>query len=112
MQVDHGDASFVHTSALSRPQTPAEVNSVQRVMDQFPPGSLVTIQWISTTGTYDEEEHGIELDTPEPAIVLRHVPEHAFMSVPKGWVIPFECIYQGSLRLSTTYAAEVLEHAF
>lgn len=87
---------------------PAEQRAIERVMAQFPTGSLVTIQWMSQGAGYDEEEHGIELDSPEPALLLKHFPEHAFLSPPKGWVVPFECVYKGTVRVSTTYAAEVI----
>ena len=87
---------------------PDEQRAIERVMAQFPTGSLVTIQWMSQGAGYDEEEGGIELDSPEPALLLKHFPEHAFKSPPKGWVVPFECVYKGTVRVSTTYAAEVI----
>ncbi len=87
---------------------PAEQRAIARVMAQFPPGSLVTIQWMSQGAGYDEEEGGIELDSPEPALLLRHFPEHTFLSPHKGWVVPFECVHRGVVRVSTTYAAEVI----
>lgn len=96
--------------------SPREQRAIERVMAQFPPGSLVTIQWMSRGMGYDEEEQGIEFDSPEPALLLRHFPEHAFKSNPgrdvrsnpKGWVVPFECVHKGVVRMSTTYAAEVI----
>ena len=87
---------------------PAEQRAIERVMEQFPTGSLVTIQWMSQGAGYDEEEGGIELEDPEPALLLKHLPEHAFLSPLKGWVVPFECVYKGTVRVSTTYAAEVI----
>ena len=87
---------------------PTEQRAIERVMAQFPTGSLVTIQWMSQGAGYDEEEGGIELDSPEPALLLKHLPEHAFKSPPKGWVVPFECVYKGTVRVSTTFAAEVI----
>ena len=48
------------------------------------------------------------LGPPEPALLLKHFPEHAFKSNPKGWVVPFECVHKGVVRMSTTYAAEVI----
>ena len=87
---------------------PDEQRAIERVMAQFPPGSLVTIQWMSRGMGYDEEEQGIEFDSPEPALLLKHFPEHAFKSNPKGWVVPFECVHKGVVRMSTTYAAEVI----
>lgn len=87
---------------------PAEQRAIRRVMAEFPPGSLVTIQWVSDRSAYDEEERGTELEHPEPALLLRHFPEHAFRSTPKGWVVPFECVHMGVVRVSTTFAAEVI----
>ena len=87
---------------------PHEIKAIERVMAQFPPGSLVTIQWVSLGLGYDEEEQGMELANPEPALLLRHFPEHAFMSNPKGWVVPFECVHHGTVRVSTTFAAKVI----
>ena len=87
---------------------PAEKQAIRQVMAQFPPGSLVTIQWMSRGMGYDEEEGGLEFDSPEPALLLKHLLEHAFLSPPKGWVVPFECVHKGTVRVSTTYAAEVI----
>lgn len=87
---------------------PAEKRAIRRVMAEFPPGSLVTIQWVSRGIGYDEEEGGLEFDSPEPALLLKHLPEHAFLSPPKGWVVPFECVHRGVVRVSTTFAAEVI----
>lgn len=96
----------IHTTPLTR-ENESDA-ALQRLMRRFPPGSLVTIQWSSTGQDYDPDEHGMELDDPEPALLLKSLPEHAFMSLCKGWVIPFECVHKGTVRVSTTYAAEVI----
>ena len=94
-----------HPTPLSRE---AETDAaLQRLMRKFPPGSLVTVQWLSTGPDYDGDEYGIEYESPEPALLIRHLPEHAFVSAP-GWVLPFECMHRGELRVSTTYATKML----
>jgi len=91
------------------PYTPAELAEIGEVMERFPPGSLVTILWISSDNShvYDEGAHGVDLGGPQPALLLRHLPEQAFSNA-NGWVVPFECVLRGTVRVSTTYAAQVI----
>lgn len=74
----------------------------------FLPGSLVTIEWVSEGHVYDPQDHGYELDAPEPALVVRLIPKETFRSYEGRDVIPFECLHRGSLRASTTYASQLL----
>lgn len=82
---------------------------IEGVMERFPPGALVTIVWISSDNShvYDEGAHGVDLGGPQPALLLRHLPEQAFSNA-YGWVVPFECVLRGTVRVSTTYAAKVI----
>jgi len=81
---------------------------IERVMERFPPGALVTIVWISSDNSdaYDAFG-GTDLGGPQPALLLRHLPEQAFSNA-NGWVVPFECVLRGTVRVSTTYAAQVI----
>lgn len=73
--------------------------------EEFLPGSLVTIEWVSGGPVYESWDNGWELDAPEPALVVRHIPEASFRSHEGTVVLPFECLHRGMLRASTTYAS-------
>lgn len=98
-----------HKDTLIEPYPPQDLAEIHKVMDRFPPGSLVTIVWISADNSYvfDEGAHGVDLGGRDPALVIKHLPEQAFKNS-YGWVVPFECVHKGVVRVSTTFAAEVI----
>lgn len=110
---DAMDSAVEYKDALTGACPPQELTEIHKVMDRFPLGSLVTIVWISSDNSYvfdegvDEGVHGVDLAGHEPALLLRHLPERAFKNF-YGWVVPFECVHMGVVRMSTTYAAEVI----
>ena len=110
---DAMDSTVEYKDALTGVCPPQELTEIHKVMDRFPLGSLVTIAWISSDNSYvfdegvDEGIHGVDLACHEPALLLKHLPERAFKNF-YGWVVPFECVHMGVVRMSTTYAAKVI----
>lgn len=103
------DDEFSGCDVGLEPYTGLDLIAIEQVMARFPTGSLVTIRWLSSDYSYvfDEGAHGIDLKYPEPALLLKHLPEQAFKNS-YGWVVPFECVHKGVVRVSTTYATDVI----
>ena len=78
------------------------------LMEEFPTGALVAIEWVGSLDVDINEDEGEELGMPEPAIVLGHMPELSFRSHEGISVLPFECLHRGTIRSSTTYACKRL----
>jgi len=93
------------------------IDSLRR---EFPEGSLVTVEWLCHGPTYRHSDEGWELSQPSLVLVLRHLPEHSYMSgrghtgqQGQRWVMPFECLHRGELRISNTFScvrAECVTH--
>jgi hypothetical protein len=96
------------SSENPKPHTRKARREIQQITGQFPPGSLVMIEWVGEA-PYNSDEHGYELEAPEPAVVVRMLPELAFHSYSGPWVVPFECLHGGALRVSTTFATRLAE---
>jgi len=98
----------VISSESPKPLTRRAQREIKKITAQFPPGSLVMIEWWGIA-PYDNDENveGWELDEGEPALVVRMLPELAFQSYGGPWVVPFECLYAGGLRVSTTFATRL-----
>lgn len=94
---------------------------VDGLMRKFPVGSLVTVEWLCHGPVYNPSDEGWELPRPSLAVVLRHLPEHAFLSSQAAvdlrgrrrgsrWVLPFECLHRGELCISTTFSCSQAGH--
>jgi hypothetical protein len=101
------------SSENPKPHTRKARREIQQITGQFPPGSLVMIEWVGEA-PYNSDENGYELEAPEPAVVVRMLPELAERSTTSitssgPWVVPFECLHGGALRVSTTFATRLAE---
>jgi hypothetical protein len=83
-------------------------HDMSELMEEFPVGTLVAIEWVGGLDVDIDEGPGEELGAPEPAIVLGHMPELSFRSAEGISVLPFECLHRGAIRSSTTYACKRL----
>lgn len=97
----------VISSESPKPLTRRAKREIEKITAQFPPGSLVMIEWWGEAPYEANDRDGWELDEPEPAVVVRMLPELAFHSYGGPWVVPFECLYGGRLRVSTTFATQL-----
>ena len=89
---------------------PAAIKDISDIVKLFPNGSLVSIEWISHQEHFDPDMRGIELDEPEAAVLLDPIPEMAFTSFEGRWVVPFQCVHQGRVCVTTSFRLKLLNN--
>ncbi len=96
--------------SVARDREPVATKDIVDIINMFPGGSLVSIEWISRQEHFDPDMRGIELDEPEAAVLLDPIPEMAFTSFEGRWVVPFQCVHQGRVCVTTSFRLKRLDN--